>query len=247
MNEPIDFLIIGAGIAAASAGYWLAPHGRVVLLEREAHPGYHATGRSAALFMEGYGPAQVRALTLASRAFLESPPEGFTATPLLAPRGALVVAAPGQQDQLTHEWQTLRTVSKTMRLLDAAETLALAPCLRPEQVIGGIYEPDASDMDVHAIHQGYLRGLRKAGGIIACNAEAASLAYRDGLWHVEAGGQTWRAPVVINAAGAWGDAVAQRAGVQPIGLQPCRRSAFTFAPPDGADIRAWPMVIGIDE
>lgn len=247
MNEQIDFLVVGAGIAAASVGYWLAPHGRVVLLEREAHPGYHATGRSAALFMEGYGPAQVRALTLASRAFLEAPPAGFSDTPLLSPRGALVVATPEQKALLEREWETLRTVSKTMRLLDAAQACALAPCLRPEQVGGGIYEPDASDMDVHAIHQGYLRGLRKAGGEVACNMEVTALERRDGLWHATAGGRTWIAPVLINAAGAWGDAVAGLAGVAPIGLTPCRRSAFTFTPPDGADIRHWPMVIGIEE
>jgi D-arginine dehydrogenase len=247
MNEQIDVLVIGAGIAAASVGYWLAPHARVTLLEREAHPGYHATGRSAALFMEGYGPPQVRALTRASRAFLTSPPAGFAESPLLSPRGALVVAAPGQEAQLAHEWDKLRTVSRTMRLLGAEETCALVPCLRPEHVIGGIYEPDAADMDVHAIHQGYLRGIRKAGGSIVCDAEVASLEHHDGLWHVEAGGRVWRAPVVVNAAGAWGDVIAQRAGVRPLGLTPCRRSAFTFTPPEGADTRGWPMFIGIGE
>jgi D-arginine dehydrogenase len=247
MNPPIDFLIVGAGIAAASVGYWLVPHGRVALLEREAHPDYHATGRSAALFMEGYGPMQVRALTLASRAFLESPPEGFAQSPLLLPRGALTVAAPGQEAQLAHEWEAVRTVSPTIRLLDAAQTCALAPCLRPERVLGGIYEPDAADMDVHAIHQGYLRGIRQAGGAIVCNAEVTALARRDGLWRVEAGGRVWHAPVVVNAAGAWGDVIARRAGVRPVGLTPCRRSAFTFAPPEGIDTRAWPMVIGLDE
>ena len=247
MNQQIDFLVVGAGIAAASVGYWLAPHGRVVLLERESQPGYHSTGRSAALFMEGYGPGQVRALTMASRAFLETPPEGFAETPLLSPRGALVVAAPGHEALLAQEWETLRSVSKTMRLLDAAQVCALVPCLRPEQVIGGIYEPDASDMDVHTIHQGYLRGIRKAGGEIVCNAEVSALERRGDLWHVSAGDRTWSAPVVIDAAGAWGDAVASLAGVKTLGLTPCRRSAFTFAPPDGADIRRWPMAIGIEE
>jgi D-arginine dehydrogenase len=247
MNPPIDFLVIGAGIAAASVGYRLAPHGRVVLLERESQPGYHATGRSAALFMESYGCAQVRALTMASRAFLEAPPEGFSETPLLSPRGALVVAEPGQEAQLAKEWETLRAVSRTMRLLDAAQVCALVPCLRPERVIGGIYEPDASDIDVHALHQGYLRGIRKTGGEIVCNAEVSALAHSDGLWRATAGDRAWSAPVVIDAAGAWGDAVASLAGVKPLGLTPCRRSAFTFAPPEGVDARGWPLVIGMEE
>ena len=95
-----DFLIIGAGIAGASVAHWLASHGHTIVLERESQPGYHSTGRSAALFMESYGTAQVRALTLASRAFLESPPPGFSDHPLLTPRGALMVATPEQQAAL---------------------------------------------------------------------------------------------------------------------------------------------------
>ena len=99
-----DFLIIGGGIAGASVAYWLAPHARVILLERESQPGYHSTGRSAALFMESYGTPQVRALTLASRAFFDAPPSGFAEHPLLGPRGALMVAAPGQELQLQEHW-----------------------------------------------------------------------------------------------------------------------------------------------
>jgi len=95
-----DFLILGGGIAGASAGRWLAPHGRVILLERESEPGYHSTGRSAAVFMESYGTSQVRAMTRASRAFLEHPPQGFSDYPLLSPRGALMVASAGQEDML---------------------------------------------------------------------------------------------------------------------------------------------------
>src|SRR4249920_2988450 len=95
-----DFLIVGAGIAGASIGHFLAPHGRTVVLERESQPGYHSTGRSAALFLESYGTAQVRALTRASRAFLEAPPEGFAEGAILSPRGALFIAAPGQDAEL---------------------------------------------------------------------------------------------------------------------------------------------------
>src|SRR4029453_19650880 len=106
-----DFLIIGGGIAGASVAYWLAPHARVVMLEREAQPGYHSTGRSAALFMESYGTPQVRALTRASRAFFDAPPAGFTEHPLLSPRGALMVAAPGQEGHLQEWWDVLRSVT----------------------------------------------------------------------------------------------------------------------------------------
>ena len=118
MAEAADFLVVGGGIAAASVGYWLAPHGRVVLLERESQPGYHSTGRSAALFMESYGTPQVRALTLASRAFFEAAPGGFSEHPVLSPRGAMMVAEHGQEEALKEHWDILRAMSPNARLPD---------------------------------------------------------------------------------------------------------------------------------
>ena len=242
-----DFLVIGAGIAGASLAYWLAPHASVTVLERESHPGYHSTGRSAALFMESYGTPQVRALTLASRAFLEQPPPGFTGHPILSPRGALFVAAPGQEDLLRQHWELLHAMAPDARLLTAEEACALVPVLRPDKVIGAVLEPGAADMDVDALHQGYLRGLRRAGGVLVADAHVTALRRVDGLWQAEAGGDTYAAPVVIDAAGAWADALARLAGVRPLGLQPRRRSAFIFAPPAGVDARHWPMAIGAAE
>ncbi|MEO8249620.1 MAG: FAD-dependent oxidoreductase [Burkholderiales bacterium] len=247
--EPVraDFLIIGGGIAGASLGHWLAPHGRVVLLERECQPGYHSTGRSAALFMESYGTAQVRALSRASRAFLQSPPPGFAEHPLLAARGAMVVATAGQQAALDAHWQVLRAISENALCLTAREACARVPVLRGEAVVGAVLEPDASDMDVHALHQGYLRGMRRAGGMLVCDASVTAMSHSGSNWGVHAGGRRYEAPVVVNAAGAWVDKVAQLAGAKPIGIEPRRRSAFIFAPPPGTDVHGWPMVIGAAE
>jgi D-arginine dehydrogenase len=242
-----DFLVLGGGIAGAAVAYWLAPHGRVIVLERESQPGYHSTGRSAALFMESYGTPQVRAITMASRAFLQHPPEGFSDYPLLTPRGALMVATPGQEEVLEQHWQMLRGVTDKARRLDAAQTCALLPAFRPEKVACGVLEDDALDMDVHAIHQGYLRGMRRAGGELVCDAGVAALRRQGSIWQVQAGGQSYEAPVVLNAAGAWADQVGKLAGLAGIGLQPRRRSAFIFAPPAGVDIAHWPMAIGVDE
>ena len=242
-----DFIIIGAGIAAASAGYWLAPHGRVILLERESQPGYHSTGRSAALFMESYGTPQVRALTMASRGFLENPPPGFTTHPLLSPRGAMMVATPGQQAGLDEHWDVFRSVTPRAQKLDCAAVCAMVPVMRPEMVLGAVLEPDAADMDVHAIHQGYLRGLRQGGGKLVCDAPVTGLARLGGHWQVEAGGALYQAPVVLNAAGAWADEVGQLAGAARIGLQPRRRSAFIFHPPEGVLFAHWPLVAGVSE
>lgn len=247
MAEQTDFLIIGGGIAGASVGYWLAPHGRVTLLERESQPGYHSTGRSAAVFMESYGTPQVRALTMASRSFMEQPPAGFNEHPLLAPRCAMMVATQGQDALLMEHWEVLRGLSPRAQLLDSAAACARVPVLRPEKVLGAVFEPDAADMDVHAIHQGYLRGLRRAGGAVVCNAEVTALQHAAGRWQVQAGGLTFEAPVVINAAGAWADVVAALAGLPGIGLEPRRRSAFIFAPPPGLTSATWPLTIGVGE
>ncbi|MDR3455210.1 MAG: FAD-binding oxidoreductase [Rhodoferax sp.] len=242
-----DYLVIGGGIAGASVAYWLAPHARVIVLERETQPGYHSTGRSAALFMESYGTAQVRALTMASRAFLQHPPPGFTEHPLLTPRGAMMVAGPGQLPQLEAHWEVLRAMAPDARRLSSEEARAFVPVLRPDQVQGAVYEPDAADMDVHAIHQGYLRGMRKAGGKLVCNADVTAIERLQQRWRVQAGGIAYEAPVVLNAAGAWVDTIARLAGVPPIGIEPRRRTAFIFAPPEGGNVAHWPMVFGADE
>ncbi len=247
MIRSTEFLIIGGGIAAASTAYWLSRHGQVLLLEQESQPGYHSTGRSAALFMESYGTSQVRALTMASRAFFQAPPDGFSDHPLLTPRGAMMVAEHGQDERLRAHWNVMRQVTQKGRLLNRHEACDYLPVLRPEKILGGIYEPDASDMDVHNIHQGYLRGAKKNAAQLICNAQVTQIQRNGQVWQVLASGQQYEARVLINAAGAWADAVAQMSGVTPIGLVPKRRSALIFEPPVGLNCAAWPMTIGIDE
>lgn len=247
-SAPVDFLVVGAGIAGASVAYWLAPHGRVAVLERESQPGYHSTGRSAALFMASYGGPQVRALSLASLPFYTRPPEGFAEHPLISPRGALMVATPQQMDALDAHWQVLRQLSPRARRLTPAQACAMVPVLRAETTAGASYEPDAADMDVHAIHHGFLKGMRRHGAILACDAEVMALHHDGACWQVQAAdGRSWSARVVVNAAGAWADELGRLAGALPIGLQPCRRSAFVFAPPPGVAVDQWPMTYSAGE
>ncbi len=246
-GEHTDVLVIGAGMAGASIASFLAPHRGVTLLERESQPGYHTTGRSAALFMESYGAAQVRALSRASRAFFDAPPEGFAEHPLLAPRGALIVAGPGDEAALEAWWQALQAAGGEGRRLTADEACAIFPPLRREGVSAAILDVDAADMDVHAILQGFLRRTRLFGGRIVCDAEVTAIDRHDGLWHVRAGGRLHTASVLVDAAGAWVDAVAALAGAAPIGIEPRRRSAFVFAPPAGTDVSRWPMVVDVNE
>lgn len=247
MTHTADILIIGAGIAGASAACWLAPHVRVLLLERETQPGYHSTGRSAALFMESYGPPQVRALTRASRAFLGTPPDGFAQHRLLAPRGTLIVASPGQEAALQAEWESLKQHCTHLRPVTPVEAVQILPVLRPDMVAGALYDADPCDIDVHALHQGYLRSLRQAGSQCLSQAEVLSITRQGNVWRLQTTAGPCEAPVVVNAAGAWADLIAQMADARPLGLQPRRRSAFTFAPPAGATIQGWPMAIGVEE
>jgi D-arginine dehydrogenase len=242
-----DFVVIGAGMAGASVAYWLAPHGRVVLLERESQPGYHTTGRSAAVYLEAYGSAQVRALTLASRDFFLRPPASFGDHPLMTQRGAMMVAAPGQEAELQAHAQVLAGLGLRHERLTAAQACQRVPVLRPQRVRAALLEPDACDLDVHAIHQGFLKGMRQHGGQLFCGAEVQSLQHAKGLWTVQTSAGNWQAPVVLNAAGAWAEHIGQMAGAQSIGLVPYRRAAFTFALPADVDASHWPMTYSAGE
>ena len=242
-----DFLVIGAGIAGASAAYELAASGRVILLERESQPGYHTTGRSAALFTENYGNAVIRKLTIASRAFLEDPPDGFADRPLLSPRGLLLIANHDQRDAVRRAMDEAAAVGGPAQELDGPASRELVPALRADYIAGGVYDPLARDMDVHGIQNGFLKGLRARGGTLVTDAEVRSLTRRDGRWVAETPAGEFAAPIVVNAAGAWCDVIAGLAGAVPIGLVPKRRTAITFDPPAGVEIDAWPQVVDIDE
>lgn len=234
-------------MAGAAAAAHLAADRRVVLVERESQPGYHSTGRSAALFTETYGNRAIRVLTGAGRAFYEAWADGFAANPILKPRGALMFAMPGQEAQLEAAWGDLSALDPRVQRLDAAAALAMVPVLRPECVIGAVLEPDAMDIDVHELHQGYLRRLRQRGGRVVTDVEVYALSRSQGIWTASTTAGGFAAPIVVNAAGAWADVLAGMAGLPQIGLVPKRRTALTVAPPAGIASDGWPMTLDIAE
>jgi D-arginine dehydrogenase len=243
-----DFAIIGAGIAGVSAAYHLAPDARVIILEREHVAAYHTTGRSAALHSETYGSAEIRAITVATGHFYRNLPAGFSDHPVLTPRGALIVGPAGQKDELLKATEEFARLVPTVRWRTPAECLELMPLLRPEACAGGAVHELAEDMDVAAIHAGFLRGARAAGAVLRLNAEVTALERRGAAWSIRLrDGETVAAATIVNASGAWADVVAQMAGARPVGLVPKRRTAFTFDAPPGLALAALPMVINHDE
>jgi len=249
MSTRADILILGAGMAGASAAYFLAHDGAEVhVLEREHQPGYHSTGRSAALFSETYGPGLVRKLSTASRPFLVDPPEGFAAHPLLAPRGLLVLGTAAEEAKLAALLEEGRANGAAVERLDEAGFRHAVPILRDGVFVGGVLEPDAMDMDVAALHQGFLRGLRRAGGEVHRNAEAERIERGTVGWRITTRrGEVFEAPVVVDAAGAWADEIAALAGVRRLGLTPKRRTAVMLDLPPGTDPAGWPLTADLGE
>ncbi len=236
----LKVVIIGAGMAGASLAYELAETADVLLLERETHPGYHTTGRSAAMFTETYGPAPVRALTRASRSFYEAPPAGFVSVPILAERGVILVADATQADLIP---ETL--AAGATHLLTPSEAEAQVPILRGDRLVVAVAEPGAQSMDVDALLQAYLRGVKARGGRLLCEAAVTALERAGTGWQVSTTAGVFSADVIVNAAGAWGDKIAEIAGVAPLGLVPKRRTAILIDAP--SDPAAWPMLNDIAE
>ncbi|TWB23702.1 D-arginine dehydrogenase [Nitrospirillum amazonense] len=241
-----DVIIIGAGMGGAALAAEVSPHARVLVLEAEARPGVHATGRSAALYAAAYGGPDVRALTRASRAFFDAPPEGFADHPLLSPRGLLYVATAEQAPRLA---DFLAEIGDSVRTISVADAIAQVPLLRPDYVaMAALARPgSAMDIDVDALHQGYLRLAKRRGATLLTDAPAADPRREGDLWVLRVGDRDVAAPKVVNAAGAWAERVGQAFGAAPLGLTPLKRTALLVDPPPGHDTDHWPGVFDTDE
>jgi D-arginine dehydrogenase len=246
-TDVFDFIVVGAGMAGASVAAALASTARVALIEAERHPGFHATGRSAALFAPNYGGAAFRALTRASAAFLRSPPENFSPHPLLRARGALYLARADQLERLQAMLHEMRAAAGRLEMLSVEAALAKVPRLRPGYLAAALYEPGVYDIDVAELLQGFLRQGKTLGVRLHVGDRCGALEWQAAAWHLRVNGETLSAPVLVNAAGAWADELAIACGAPPLGLRAMRRTAALIDAPAGLAVDAWPAVFDIDE
>ena len=235
-----DIIVVGAGIAGASIAARLAGDARVLMLEMEAQPGYHTTGRSAASYEPTYGPPVIRSLTTAAGDFFRAPPEEFSAVPLLAPRGC--VALGGAEDGKLAE----AAIAVGYRRASFAECVRRIPLLRDDAAHYLVCD-SLMDIDVEALLRGFLGVVRRAGGSLLTQAKVESGAYRDGVWRLATSVGPCQAPLVVDAAGAWADDLARRCGVAPLGLTPKRRSVCVVPAPPGVDVMRWPQIIDLGD
>ncbi|MGM0560696.1 MAG: NAD(P)/FAD-dependent oxidoreductase [Pseudomonadota bacterium] len=243
MTETADVVVIGGGMAGASIAAELAADRQVRLLEAEDQPGFHSTGRSAAIFIESYGNPTIRKLNRAGKPFLLDPPGWFSEESFLSPRGLLYLAAEADLPKL----EELAATEDCVERLSVEQAVKLAPILKPDWIAGAAQEAGAMDIDVARLHQAYLRLFRQRGGQVTTRAECQNLVREGGVWRVSTRNGNFEAPVVINAAGAWADPVAELAGARTLGLVPMRRTGAILPPPEGQDVDSWPLVGDLGE
>jgi D-arginine dehydrogenase len=242
MNHQLsaDFLIIGAGAAGLSLANELCEVARVVVLEKEDTPGYHATGRSAAIFVDGYGDEVIRRLSAASRPLLETP-SFVTDSPLLPRQRGLLYVARTASCALSGA-----DSCASLPRLSAGEVRVKVPILREAAIAYAYWDERAADIDVHALLVGLQRRIKGCGGRILAASPLSAVRREAGTWTVAAGTSVITAPVIVNAAGAWATDVGRLLGARPLPLVPCRRTAATIAPPTGVDVSTWPMVVDLE-
>ena len=213
MGSTYDAIVIGGGMAGASVAFELAADRRVLVLEAEEQPGYHATGRSAAAYIPSYGfeNSALRSLTLASRTALETPASEFHTGSFLKRRGLLSLAEGNRLDELRALYESQTATLPDIEWVDAEFLRATIPLLRETYRAGAIFEKDVFDIDVHGLHESYIKRFKHRRGVFETNAPVQAVTCSGVNWCIKTRVDSYTAPVIINAAGAWADHIASQA------------------------------------
>jgi len=244
-GQHFEVIIVGSGIAGASLAYFLGERGMtdVLLLEREEQPGYHSTGRSAAVLVEWDAIPALQELKAQGGTFLRHPPVGFSEQPLLHATGILVTFQEPAWGVVRDSLPLLSQSGTAAQALSPSEVLGRIPVLAPAHFDGGVLLPEDGHIDVHELLWSYLRGAARRGVQRRCDVEVIGVRVDGGRCRgvVTTAGE-FDAHWIVNAAGAWAGPIAQLAGAAPIPITPHRRTIITFAAPDGLDVSNWPLV-----
>ncbi len=236
--QSADVVVIGGGIAGLSLAARLAAHAKVVVLEGESAPGYHASGRSVAFAHYGLGNVPVRDLTALSMAELAA--HGSV-------HAALHIASAGEIAALDALEDVHRHYACDYSRAGPEEARGLVPVLKPEACAAVLIDHSSLKLDTHAMLQACVAGVRAGGGAVVTGARVQSIAREGAAWRVETPAGSFTAPLLVNAAGAWADVIAQLAGVRPVGIEPRRRTVISFPAPEGEDVHAWPFTKTVGE
>ncbi len=241
-NNQYEIIIIGAGIAGVAAGAYMAENARVLILEMEDQPGYHATGRSAAFFTTTYGNELSRKIGRIVAPFFQNPPDELTDVALLHPRNSIFVGREDQVDKLNHVAEQLGT---DVTPITGSEICEHVPILNLESIAAGLLDNTGGELDSNALLQGYIKQLRRHGGTIENRARVEALNYEKGIWTVTTRDEKYTAPVIVNAAGAWADSIAELTDLKSLNVDTLKRTAILVDAPDGTDVSSWPMIVDI--
>lgn len=242
-STQVDVIVIGGGIAGIGAAAMLSRQAKVAVLEAESQCGYHATGRSAAIYIPSYGGPEISQLTTDSEIYLTTANDHSNGQSFLQERGEVLIACEGEEDAMTVHLAE----NSDPEEISLSEAIDLVPILNPRTVRRASFEKSARDIDTDLLLQSWIKLCRSQGGQIVTGQAVKSIHHAAGIWTVETAKQQYQAPIVINAAGAWADQLASLADVKPVGLQPCRRSAALIPPPGDYDVNHWPLFGSVTE
>jgi len=246
-KKKFDIIVLGSGIAGISIASELSEYLNVCVLEKERLISYHSTGRSLAFYLESYGNEVIRQLTSASKDFFYNRIDTTSKNTLIKKRGVIHIANKFQTIKLKNLYETLTKNNENFKILNKLQTMELLPCLNDEYVDSSIYDSEASDIDVNAVYNIYLKKLTKNNGKVITDIKITEFLHQDHGWKILTNQDEFQTKIIVNAAGAWCDRIATNVGAKNINIVPKKRTIFCFKPTNIKLNNEWPLGVDVEE